>query len=137
MVEIECVEIPPRNLAGMHGKRDVGGSAWVESHFQVAVTGGIWCGLAIWAGPTVGGLLLGLAKIFLAVDGWVVLVAVAGMVLYCVLAPPEWNGLGPRANPAVLLAVGVGNLLILAWKHRADLARPFAFRPWLTQRRSR
>lgn len=103
----------------------------------VAVTGGIWCGLTIWEGPTVGGLLLGLAKIFLAVDGWVVLVAVAGMMLYCLLAPPAWNGLGLRANPAVLFTVGIGNLLILAWKHRADLARPFAFRPWLTQRRPR
>ena len=100
----------------------------------VAVTVGIWCGLTVWEGPTVGGLLLGLFFLLLAVDGWAVLCAILGMLLYFGLTPSAWNGLAARPELAVILAVGVGNLLILAWKHRADLMRPLRLRPWLIRR---
>lgn len=100
----------------------------------VAVTVGIWCGLTVWEGPTVGGLLLGLFFLVLAVDGWAVLCAILGMLLYFCLTPSAWNGLAARPELAVILAVGVGNLLILAWKHRADLMRPLRLRPWLIRR---
>lgn len=105
-------------------------SPWL--HFRggkaVAVTGGIWCGLTVWEGPTIGGLFLGLAYWLLAVDGWAVLTAVAGLVLYLLLTPATWNGLVVRPEPWLIASVGLGNLLILAWKHRADLARPLALR---------
>lgn len=91
----------------------------------VAVTGGIWCGLTVWEGPTVAGILLGLAYFLLAVDGWAVISAMTGMVLYLLLTPATWNGLGVRPEAWLIFVIGLGNLLILAWKHRADLARPF------------
>jgi glycerol-3-phosphate acyltransferase PlsY len=94
----------------------------------VATTGGIWCGLTAWEGPTLGGLLLLLAYSLLAVDGWAVLIAVAGLVAYLLFTPPAWNGLGVRPELWVILVVGLGNLLILAWKHRAELARPLRLR---------
>lgn len=100
----------------------------------VAVTGGIWCGLTVWEGPTVGGLLLGLFVLCFAVDGWAVICAIFGMLLYFVLTPSAWNGLAGRPELWVILAVGSGNLLILAWKHRTDLMRPLRLRPWLSQR---
>lgn len=99
----------------------------------VAVTGGVWCGLTVWEGPTVGGLLLGLFVLLLTVDGWAVVLAISGMVVYLMLTPPVWNGLAARPRETILFAVGLGNLLILAWKHRADLAHPPRLRPWLRQ----
>lgn len=94
----------------------------------VAVSGGVWCGLTIWEGPTVGGLLLGLAYALIAVDGWAVLTAVSGMALYLLITPPAWNLLAARPPLWIIGAVSVGNLLILAWKHRRDLTQPFALR---------
>lgn len=94
----------------------------------VAVTGGIWCGLTGWEGPAVGGLLLGLAYALIAVDGWAVVTAMVGLLAYLLLAPAGWNLLDARPEPWVILAVWVGNVAILAWKHRRDLARPLAFR---------
>jgi acyl phosphate:glycerol-3-phosphate acyltransferase len=94
----------------------------------VAVTGGIWCGLTGWEGPTIGGSLLGIAYLVLAVDGWAVLLALTGLLLYLLFTPLAWHGLQARPETWVSLAIGVGNLLILAWKHRADLARPLTLR---------
>jgi glycerol-3-phosphate acyltransferase PlsY len=94
----------------------------------VAVSGGVWCGLTIWEGPTVGGLLLGLAYWFIAVDGWAVMLAVIGLLLYLLLTPANWNGLDARPAAWVILASGLGNLLLLAWKHRADLRQPLTWR---------
>ncbi|MCX6049446.1 MAG: glycerol-3-phosphate acyltransferase [Chloroflexi bacterium] len=94
----------------------------------VAVTGGIWCGLTLWEGPTVAGLLLGLFVGLLTVDAWAVILAMTGTIFYFMLTPPLWNGLDLRPDRAILLAVGIGNLLILAWKHRSDLTKPVAFR---------
>jgi acyl phosphate:glycerol-3-phosphate acyltransferase len=94
----------------------------------VATTGGIWCGLTAWEGPTIGGILLVLAYSLLAVDGWAVLAAVAGLVGYLLVTPAAWNLLDARPEPWIILAVGLGNLLILAWKHRADLGKPLAWR---------
>jgi glycerol-3-phosphate acyltransferase PlsY len=94
----------------------------------VATTGGIWCGLTLWEGPTVGGLLLGLAYWLIAVDGWAVMVAVSGLILYLVLTPHSWNLVAARPDVTVIVAVGAGNLLILAWTHRHDLLRPLTLR---------
>ncbi len=95
----------------------------------VAVTGGVWCGLTLWEGPTVAGLLLGLAYWLIAVDGWAVLTALLGLLLYLLLTPDDWNGWAARPSTWVILAVGIGNLLILAWKHRMDLRQPLRWRP--------
>ena len=90
----------------------------------VATTGGIWCGLTIWEGPTIGGLLLGIMTYLFGANGWAVLTAISGMVLYLALTPASWNGLMARPETATIWAVGVLNLLLLAWKHQADLRQP-------------
>ncbi|MBX3010211.1 MAG: glycerol-3-phosphate acyltransferase [Caldilineaceae bacterium] len=90
----------------------------------VATTGGIWSGLTSWEGPTVGGLLLGVSTYLLGANGWAVLSAVSGMLCYLWLTPATWNGLGERPTPLTIGLIGLGNLLILAWKHRADLRHP-------------
>jgi glycerol-3-phosphate acyltransferase PlsY len=96
----------------------------------VAVTGGIWCGLTVWEGPTVGGLLLGLATWVVGANGWAVLIAVSGLVLYLLVTPSAWNELGARPNVSVILSVGLGNWVLLAWKHWADLRQRPRLRMW-------
>lgn len=94
----------------------------------VATTGGIWCGLTIWEGPTIGGLLLGLCTYLFGANGWAVLSALTGMILYLTLTPTSWNGLDARPDRWVIWVVGILNLVIVAWKHRTDLRQPPALR---------
>ncbi len=89
----------------------------------VATSGGIWCGLTIWEVPTVGGLLLGFWFLFIAESGWSVILTILSVMVYLVLA---------HFDPT-LLAVAVGNLALLTWKHRAELRRPPSLRPWYTK----
>jgi len=88
----------------------------------VATTGGIWCGLTIWEGPTIGGLLLALCTVLLGANGWAVLAALSGMLLYLGLTPAAWNGLSARPEAWTIWLIGALNLLLVAWKHRADLS---------------
>lgn len=89
----------------------------------VATSGGIWCGLTIWEGPTIGGLLLGVTTYLLGANGWAVLTAISGMVLYLLFTPTSWNGLAARPDTEIIWAVGLLNLLIIGWKHRSDLTK--------------
>lgn len=87
----------------------------------VATTGGIWSGLTVWEAPLVGGLLLGLCVAVLGANGRAVMATMLGLLLYFVFTPPAWNLLNVRpALVPTLLAVWVGNSLVLLWKHRAD-----------------
>ena len=88
----------------------------------VAVTGGIWSGLTVWEGPTVGGLALGLATRFVGANGWAVLLAMFTLLAWLLLTPPSWNLLGMRPEPRLIVPIWIGNMLILIWKHRADLS---------------
>lgn len=90
----------------------------------VAVTFGIWTGLSLWEGPTVLGLALGLWFVIIAVDGWAMLLALFSLLAYLLLARPEPD----------LLTIWTGNTLILAWKHRADLAQWPQLRSWLKKK---
>ncbi|MCK6629589.1 MAG: glycerol-3-phosphate acyltransferase [Anaerolineae bacterium] len=90
----------------------------------VAVTFGIWTGLTLWEGPTVLGLALGLWFAIIAVDGWAMLLALFSLLAYLLLARPEPD----------LLTIWIGNTLILAWKHRADLAQWPQPRSWLKKK---
>lgn len=90
----------------------------------VAVTFGIWAGLTLWEGPTVLGLALGLWFALVVVGGWAMLLALFSLLAYLVLARPEPD----------LLVVWAGNTLILAWKHRADLAQLPQLRSWLKKK---
>lgn len=90
----------------------------------VAVTFGIWTGLTLWEGPTVLGLALGLWFAIIAVDGWAMLLALFSLLAYLLLARPD----------ADMLTIWMGNTLILAWKHRADLAQWPHPRLWLKKK---
>jgi len=80
----------------------------------LAVTFGVWCGLTLWEGPTVFGVLLGLAGLAMRNDGWRVVIALLGLGAW-------WLARG--ADP-VLLAAWAGTAAVLVWKQRRELARP-------------
>ncbi len=81
----------------------------------VAVTFGIWTGLTLGVSPIVLGPLLGVMNWAFASAGWAVIftmVAFGGFVLRY-YAP---------AHP-IFAWVWLGNLAVLVWKHRGDLAQ--------------
>ena len=88
----------------------------------VATTGGVWIALTAWEGPLVGGLLLGLASRFIKPDGWIVLTALIGLLLYLAIVPPLGGGwtIRPPFWPTILLT-WLGNFAIVVWKQRGDL----------------
>ncbi len=89
----------------------------------VTVTFGIWTGLTLGVGPTVLGMLLGLAFAVLASSGWAVMLSMLAFGFF--LAGnygqqfPEW------------IAVWLLNAMVLGWMHRHDLPWPPVLRPWL------
>ncbi|MGC9399766.1 MAG: glycerol-3-phosphate acyltransferase [Anaerolineae bacterium] len=88
----------------------------------VAATGGIWIGLTYGVGTVVATVCMSLGYAVQSVAGWAVALG--------------WIGLGGylavfNRNP-VLLAIWLGNGLILAWKHRADFRQPPRLRSWLS-----
>lgn len=88
----------------------------------IAVTGGVWGGLTVGEAPVLMAMMLVAWYAVLAVEGWAVVLTLLSFGVYLVLAD---------GTNTTLLAVWAGTLLILAWKHRADLAKPITFRPWL------
>jgi glycerol-3-phosphate acyltransferase PlsY len=87
----------------------------------IAATFGAWTGLTIWAGPTVLGLSLGLAYALNATDAWSAVLGLFGLLAYLLASGAS----------APFLAVWVGNLALVLWKHRRDLRTPPRPRPWL------
>lgn len=87
----------------------------------IAVSLGIWCGLTLYQVPLVLGLLLGIFIVLLTNNGWSTVLGFSILSVYLLLiAAPVW-----------MLGVWLGNLLIVIYKHRADLTQPVALRPWL------
>ena len=87
----------------------------------IAVSLGIWCGLTLYLVPSVLGLILGVYIVVLTNNGWSTVLGFASLVVYLLIgAVPVW-----------MLGVWLGNLLIIIWKHRADLKQPTALRPWV------
>ncbi len=93
----------------------------------VAATFGVWAGLSFWYVPTMLGLLLAVGYTVLTVDGWAVMLALAGVGLHLLWFNPD----------PVWLAVLAGNLIIVGWKQRADLRRRPRLKPALVQRVAR
>lgn len=87
----------------------------------VAVTFGVWTGLTLWEGPTLLGTFLGILYTLLAADAWCVILALLGWLVYLLLR---------GAEPA-LLAIWLGNALIVAWKHRHALRQAPRWRPYI------
>lgn len=89
----------------------------------VAATFGIWTGLTLGAGPIILGLLLPLMFAVFAVSGWAVVLAMLSFGGFIWL---QYGAVHPE-----LMAVWLGNLALLAWKHRMDLRQSPGIRPWL------
>jgi glycerol-3-phosphate acyltransferase PlsY len=85
----------------------------------VAVTFGIWTGLTVWEGPTVLGILLGVFFYIQKVDGWSVMLAMFGFLVYLLA----------RQFDSFILVIWFGNILILAWKHRRGLRQRMVLKP--------
>jgi acyl phosphate:glycerol-3-phosphate acyltransferase len=87
----------------------------------VATTGGVWAGVTAWEGPSIGGALLGVCTVLFGANGWAVIAAIGGMIVYLLVAPAAWNPLVSRPDANVIAMAGLANLLLVIWKHRADL----------------
>jgi len=92
-------------------------SPWVgfRGGKAVAVTFGAWCGLTLWEGPTVLGLGLALSCLWPARDAWRVMAGMLLLLLWWLL----------RGAEAHLFAIWAGHFVVLAVKHRRDLAPGF------------
>lgn len=87
----------------------------------VAATGGIWIGLTYGVGTIVATACMSLGYAVQSVAGWAVALGWIGLGGYLALF---------NRDP-ILLAIWLGNGLILVWKHRADFRQPLQFRRWL------
>jgi glycerol-3-phosphate acyltransferase PlsY len=93
----------------------------------VTVTFGVWTGLMLGEAPILLGILLGFFFLIQAADAWAVLLSMGVFLVHLVLR---------QASP-ILIAIWVGNVLILLWKHRAglhEMPRPRAWVGRLTRR---
>jgi glycerol-3-phosphate acyltransferase PlsY len=84
----------------------------------VASAFGVWIGLTIWKAslPAVIFALIGLGVFEIA--GWAVMLALASILITLLVWLPE----------PLFLSVLLGEIIILAWTHRADLCQPLRFR---------
>ena len=89
----------------------------------VAVSAGVWLALTIWEVPTFGGLTLGLWFAIVELSGWAVLMTGLSLLGYFVIA---------RHDP-LLITLLIINLLLVAWKYRADLMHEPGLRPWVVR----
>lgn len=90
----------------------------------IATSAGTWMALTVWQGPTVGGLLLWFFSSLVGANGWAVLFMFLGLLPILLLLPPAWHPFGPPPAPLVIVGVWLGNVLIVLYKHRRDLAVP-------------
>src|SRR5829696_10154912 len=90
-------------------------SPWL--HFRggkaIAVTFGIWTGLTLGEAPILLGRFLLLAYFTVAVDGWAVMLAMLGLLVWLLISH----------HGSVFLGVWLGNVTILFFKHRHELAQ--------------
>jgi len=89
----------------------------------VAATFGVWTALSPWQAPTALGLCLAALVLVQSVEAWSTLLGMLGLLTYLLL----------RRADAPTLAVWAGNALVLAWKHRSDLARRPGLRPFIVK----
>jgi glycerol-3-phosphate acyltransferase PlsY len=87
----------------------------------VAVTFGIWTGLTLGEAPVLLGILLGIFFLIQTADAWAVILSMGVFLAHLVLR---------RADP-ILIAIWIGNVLILLWKHRTGLRQMPRPRAWV------
>jgi acyl phosphate:glycerol-3-phosphate acyltransferase len=87
----------------------------------IAVSLGIWCGLTLYQVPLVLGLILGILIALFTNNGWSTVLGFTSLSVYLlIIAAPLW-----------MLGVWLGNVIIIVWKHRADLTQSTTLRPWV------
>lgn len=94
----------------------------------VAATLGMWIALTLWAIPTIGGFSLLAASLLVGANGWAVIFADLAILAYLLVMPGALDFLQLQPATPILLAVWAGNLALLVYRHRADLATPPALR---------
>lgn len=85
---------------------------------------GVWIGLTIWKASLAGVVAAVIGIALFTPPGWAVMIALGGILITLLLWLPD----------PLLLFVLIGQIVILAWTHRADLSRLPRLRPWLAQR---
>jgi len=99
----------------------------------VAATLGMWIALTLWTIPTIGGFSLLVFSLLVGANGWAVLFANLVILAYLLIAPTAFDFLRVQPATPLLLAVWAGNVLLLIYRHRADLANPPTLRRRLRQ----
>jgi glycerol-3-phosphate acyltransferase PlsY len=89
----------------------------------LAVAFGAWIGLTLWKLSLPALFLVLIWRKIIDVDGWAVMLALGTLLVIILLWLPE----------PLFIAVLAGQVLILGWKHRADLRQRPHLRPWLAR----
>lgn len=79
----------------------------------VATAFGVWIGLSIWSVPVVALLSIIIWFAVITVSGWAVVFALLSILIYLVFFQPD----------PLFIAVAAGQLALLSFTHRVDLAR--------------
>jgi glycerol-3-phosphate acyltransferase PlsY len=95
----------------------------------VATSLGTWMALTIWQAPSFGGPLLWFFSSLVGANGWAVLFMFLCFLPIMLVLPPSWHLLGLQPSPAVIAGVWLGNVAIVLYKHRYDLAQRPQWRP--------
>jgi len=125
LVELHGWQIVPVALAPIAGHAFSPFLKW-QGGKAVAVTFGIWTGLTVGAAPTILGLLMGVFFATTSVSGWA--------VLFALLAFGGFLSLAYLPELPEFLLIWLGNLLLLAWKHRSELREPPRLRHWFRRK---
>jgi hypothetical protein len=83
----------------------------------------VWIGLTIWKASLPAALMAVIGIALFTLPGWSVMLALTGILVVLLIWLPE----------PVLLWVWLGETIILAWTHRADLRSGLHLRPWLVR----
>ncbi|WP_420643868.1 glycerol-3-phosphate acyltransferase [Candidatus Leptofilum sp.] len=89
----------------------------------IAAAFGVWIGITIWTMPLISLSLLVVLTLLLTPSGWAVMFALAGMLVALIF----WF------DDPVLIGVWALQAALLAWNHRADLAK----RPSLRRKKTK
>ncbi len=87
----------------------------------LATTFGAWSGVTLAEGPIVIGLFFTLFLTVQTANAWSVILGMLGFGAHLLLRQPD----------APTLAIWLGSLTILLWKHRRDLREPIHPRAWI------
>lgn len=87
----------------------------------LAVTFGIWTGLTLAEGPLILGLFFAVFLLIQTSDGWAVLLGLLAFGISLIL----------RRGDTFVLAIWLGNTLLLTWKYRTEMRRWPQPRGWL------